>query len=78
MVLPEVRPAALRWRALYFRDDAHVRTPDVFTLPEGADVTVELYGGACSLWLDGERGRVHMRRFDYLSFQTVAVLLVGD
>jgi hypothetical protein len=44
--------------------------PDVFTLPECADVTVELYGGACSLWLDGERRRVHVRRFDYLTFQT--------
>lgn len=44
--------------------------PDVFSLPEGADVTVELYGGACSLWLDGTRQRVHVRRFDYASFPT--------
>ena len=33
--------------------------PEVFSLPEGADVTVEIYGGACSLWLDGTRRRVH-------------------
>jgi hypothetical protein len=44
--------------------------PDVFSLPEGADVTVELYGGACSLWLDGGRRRVHVRRFDFASFPT--------
>jgi hypothetical protein len=44
--------------------------PDVFALPAGSDVTVELYGGACSLWLDGERKRVHVRRFDYLTFPT--------
>jgi len=42
--------------------------PDVFSLPEGADVTVELYGGACSLWLDGGRQRVHVRRFDFVPF----------
>jgi hypothetical protein len=46
------------------------KCPDVFVLPEGADVTVELYGGACSLWLDGTRQRVHVRRFDYASFPT--------
>ena len=44
--------------------------PDVFSLPEGSDVTVELYGGACSLWLDGTRCRVHVRRFDYAGFPT--------
>src|ERR1043166_3093189 len=44
--------------------------PDLLSLPEGADVTVELYGGACSLWLDGTRRRVHVRRFDYASFPT--------
>lgn len=44
--------------------------PDIFSLPEGADVTVDLYGGACSLWLDGRRSRVRVRRFDYLSYQT--------
>lgn len=33
-------------------------------------MTVELYGGAVSLWLDGEKNRVHLRRFDYASFHT--------
>lgn len=42
--------------------------PDLFKLPEGADVAVELYGGACSLWLDGGRRRVYVRRFLYAPF----------
>jgi hypothetical protein len=44
--------------------------PGVFSLPEGSDVTVELYGGACSLWLDGGRHRVHVWRFDFANFPT--------
>lgn len=44
--------------------------PEVFSLPEGADVTVELYGSACSLWLDASRHRVHVRRFDFATFPT--------
>lgn len=44
--------------------------PDVFALPEGSDATVEIYGGAVSLWLDGARCRVHLRRFDFASFPT--------
>lgn len=42
--------------------------PDVISLPEGADVEVEFYGGAYSLRLDGERRRVYVRRFDYASY----------
>lgn len=42
--------------------------PDVFSLPEGAEVTVEFYGGACALRLDGDRRRVHVRRFDFVPF----------
>lgn len=42
--------------------------PDVLALPEGADVSVEFYGGAYSFWLDGEKRRVYVRRFDYVSF----------
>ena len=45
--------------------------PDVFALPEGADLFVELYGGACTLWLDGGRRRVHVRRFDFVTFATM-------
>ena len=42
--------------------------PDVIALPEGADVSVEFYGGAYSFRLDGERRRVYVQRFDYVSF----------
>lgn len=42
--------------------------PDVIALPGGADVRVEFYGGAYSFWLDGERHRVYVGRFDYASF----------
>jgi hypothetical protein len=44
--------------------------PDIFNLPEGSDVTVELYGGACVLWLEGGRRRVHIRRFDHITFSS--------
>lgn len=33
-------------------------------------MAVKFYGGACSLWLDGGRGRIHLGRFDYASFST--------
>jgi hypothetical protein len=42
--------------------------PDVLALPAGADVAVEFYGGAYSFWLDGEKRRVYVRRFEYVSF----------
>ena len=42
--------------------------PDVLALPEGTDVAVEFYGGAYSFWLDGEKRRVYVRRFEYVSF----------
>jgi hypothetical protein len=42
--------------------------PDVLSLPEGADVAAEFYGGAYSVRLDGEKRRVYVRRFDYASF----------
>jgi hypothetical protein len=44
--------------------------PDLFSLPEGADVAIELYGGALSLWLDGARHRLYIRRFEFVSFGT--------
>ncbi|MDQ1558697.1 MAG: hypothetical protein QOD32_1757 [Pyrinomonadaceae bacterium] len=44
---------------------SHERT-DIFSLPEGSDVTVELYGGAVMLRLEGELRRVHFRRFDHV------------
>src|SRR5215211_8675079 len=42
--------------------------PDVLALPGGADVAVEFYGGAYSFRLDGEKRRVYVRRFEYVSF----------
>jgi hypothetical protein len=42
--------------------------PDVTALPGGEDVRIEFYGGAYSFWLDGERRRVHVGRFEYVSF----------
>ena len=44
------------------------QTPDLSALPDGADVGVELYGGACTPRLDGENrgvyaGRSHNDRF---------------
>lgn len=44
--------------------------PDVISLPEGSDVAAEFYGGAYSLWLDGQRRRVYIKRFDYISFSS--------
>jgi hypothetical protein len=64
------RPVPPRFAAapvIFEMTRSHER-PDVFTLPEGSDVTVELYGGVCSLWLDGERRRGHVRRFDHITF----------
>jgi hypothetical protein len=42
--------------------------PDFRALPGGADVWVEFYGGAYSFWLDGELCRVHVGRFEHVSF----------
>lgn len=42
--------------------------PDFDSLPEGADVSVELYGGAVTLKLDGAQRRVYTRRFEFVSF----------
>lgn len=44
--------------------------PDIITLPGGGDIRVEFYGGAYSFWLDGERRRVYVGRFDYASFNS--------
>ena len=46
--------------------------PDVGSLPASADVSVEFYGGACSIWLDGDRRRVYIRRFEYVPFASEA------
>lgn len=42
--------------------------PDFGSLPERADIAVELYGGAVTLRLDGAQRRVYVRRFEFVSF----------
>ena len=42
--------------------------PDYKRLPEGADIAIELYGGAVTLRLDGAQRRVYIRRYEYVSF----------
>src|SRR5215212_6755098 len=42
--------------------------PEFNSLPEGADIAVELYGGAVTLRLDGAQRRVYIRKFKYVSF----------
>ena len=54
---------------IYEMTRSHER-PDIFSLPEGSDVIVELYGAAVSLRLEGERRRVHVRRFDHVTFSS--------
>jgi hypothetical protein len=44
--------------------------PDFGSLPEGADIAVELYGGAVMLRLDGAQRRVYTRRFEFVSFSS--------
>jgi hypothetical protein len=51
------------------RTRAHER-PDLNKLPAGADVAVELYGGAVTLRLDGERRRIYTARFEFAQFGT--------
>jgi hypothetical protein len=57
--------------AIHETTHSHER-PDVFSLPEGSDVTVEVYGGAVSLRLEGGQRRVGVRRFDHVSFPSEA------
>jgi hypothetical protein len=42
--------------------------PDFGSLLEGADIAVELYGGAVTLRLDGAQRRIYVRRFEFVSF----------
>ncbi len=67
---PRAAPPRFNGAPAIFETTRSYERPDVFALPEGADATVEIYGGACALWLDGERRRVHIRRFDFITFPT--------
>lgn len=42
--------------------------PDFNSLPVGAGIAVELYGGAITIRLDGAQRRVYIRRFEFVSF----------
>jgi hypothetical protein len=42
--------------------------PDFNSLPIGADIAVEFYGGAVTLRLDGAQRRIYIRRFEFVSF----------
>ena len=44
--------------------------PEFNSLPEGADIAVELYGGAVILRLDGAQRRIYIRRFEFVSFSS--------
>jgi hypothetical protein len=42
--------------------------PEFKSLPVGADIVVELYGGAVILRLNGAQQRIYIRRFEFVSF----------
>jgi len=44
--------------------------PEFNSLPQGADIAVELYNGAITLRLDGAQRRVYIRRFEFVSFSS--------
>jgi len=54
---------------IYETAHSHER-PDIFSLPEGSDVTIEFYGGAVVLRLEGELRRVHICHFDHVTLPT--------
>ena len=65
---PAVRPPCFAGASAVVETTRSHEMPDIITLPGGADIGVEFYGGAYSFWLDGERRRVYVGRFDYVSF----------
>lgn len=42
--------------------------PDIWTLPENAEVEVQIYGGALTLRLDGWLHRISVERFRWIRF----------
>jgi hypothetical protein len=67
-VYPRVAPSRFPGAPEVVETARSYEMPDFSALPEGSDMTVELYGGACTLRLDGENHRVYVRRFHYASF----------
>lgn len=69
-VYPRATPPRFNGAPIIYETAHSHERPDIFSLPEGSDVTVELYGGAVVLRLEGELRRVHIRRFDHITFPT--------
>jgi hypothetical protein len=67
---PRAAPPRFAGAPVIFEVTRSHERPDIFSLPEGSDVTLELFGGAVVLRLEGELRRVHIRRFDHLTFST--------
>lgn len=67
-VYPVARPPRFAGAPPIIETTRSYEMPDVTALPGGADMRVEFYGGAYSVWLDGGRRRVYVGRFDYASF----------
>jgi hypothetical protein len=67
-VYPRATPPRFAGAPVIYEITRSHERPDIFSLPEDSDVTVELYGGAVVLRLEGERRRVHIRRFDHVTF----------
>ena len=67
-VYPVARPPRFAGAPAVVEMTRAYEMPDVPALPGGADVRVEFYGGAYFFWLDGERHRVYVGRFEHVSF----------
>ena len=67
-VYPHTVPPRFRGAPTVVETTRSHEMPDVLALPAGADVAIEFYGGAYTVWLDGEKRRIYVRRFDYASF----------
>lgn len=46
--------------------------PDIAAVPEGSDITVELYGGTLTIRLDGFLHRISIERFEWVRFPNEA------
>lgn len=67
-IYPQVVTPRFRGAPAIVETTRSLAMPDLETLPEGADVAVELYGKAILLSLDGLSNRVYTEQFDYVSF----------
>ncbi len=51
--------------------------PNFNDLLDEADIMVELYGNAVSLWLDADRRRVYLRRYHYVAYPSYEAARAG-